>query len=238
MKRHIRIIGDIHSHISGCGRGRNYLNLIINANYSVQLGDLGYQHKFCPNFNEKISMVDPKRHMVVLGNHDDYTNRVPNALGDFGLQSIPLKDGTFTFFYLRGARSIDRDDRLIGVSWWDNEELTWEQGRAAVKAYQEAKPRTVLAHDCPEEILGLLAQTAGKDRLSYSRPSRTNQILQSCWEIHHPEMFIFGHHHVNWRHEYKGTIFMCLDGQSPSTGHRAGFIDFDESGHLITPFPQ
>jgi hypothetical protein len=32
-------------------------------------------------------------------------------------------------------------------------------------------------------------------------------------------------------HEYKGTTFICLDGQVE--GHQMGFIDFDNQGNLI-----
>jgi hypothetical protein len=51
-------------------------------------------------------------------------------------------------------------------------------------------------------------------------------------------MWIFAHHHLNWRTEYKGTTFMCLNGQLPYGDHLMGYVDFDDMGNLITPFPK
>lgn len=219
--------------------GRSYFNLIGAAEHSVQVGDLGYQCKECPDFHQQMRRVNKDKHVTILGNHDDYGQRVYNALGDYGIHSIPLRQGTFDFFYVRGAWSIDHAGRLIGVSWWKEEQLTWPQGRACVEAYEAAKPRTVITHECPEEIMYLLAQVQGKAHLLFDfHPTTTHQILQDCFERHKPELWIFGHHHLNWRKEYKGTTFMCLDGQLPYGNHLMGYVDFDEDGHLLTPFPK
>lgn len=232
----IRVIGDVHSYLRGSGR--SYFNLIGQAEHSIQVGDLGFPYKKEPDFHKELAHVDKNHHVVVLGNHDDYGTRVQHALGDYGTHSFPLKEEKFEFFYIRGACSIDRKYRVLGISWWDNEELNWEQGQECVSAYQEKKPKIVLTHDCPEEIIYLLAKS-GKDRFwGDFHPSVTNQVLQSCLEIHRPKLWIFGHHHINWRQEYKGTTFVCLDGHMPSMGHNMGYVDFDDMGQLIVPFPK
>jgi hypothetical protein len=234
----IRILGDVHGYLHYRGKGRSYFNLMGDTEYSVQIGDLGYPCKGCYDFHQQLANIDKTRHCVVLGNHDDYGQRAQHALGDFGTHSFPLKGGNFEFFYIRGAYSIDKADRLPGRSWWAEEELTWEQGYECVQKFQENKPKIVLTHDCPEEIIYLLAHS-GKDRfLQDFHPSLTHQILQSCWEAHKPEMWIFAHHHLNWRTEYKGTTFMCLNGQLPYGDHLMGYVDFDDMGNLITPFPK
>lgn len=224
MKRHIRIIGDCHCVLSHRKPGRSYFNLIDNAEYSVQVGDLGYPHKYCPDFHHKLGQVDKTRHVAVLGNHDDYNQRATNALGDFGVHSFPLENGKFEFFYVRGAYSPDRIRRLIGVDWWEQEQLTDEQGWAAVKLYQETKPDIVISHDCPETILYFFYGGACK-------VDRTNRILQTMFETHRPKIWVFGHHHRNWKETYKDTLFICLDGQIE--GHQMGFIDFDNQGRLM-----
>lgn len=235
MKRHIRVIGDVHGFVNRrakqYGRERNYLDLIHKVNYSVQIGDFGLV-PFIRSFEgqtpvpEWISQVSPEHHRIVLGNHDNYDVRVPHYLGDFGTHSIPLRENTFDFFYVRGAYSIDQAWRTIGISWWPQEELDWQQGNAAVQAYAETKPRTVFTHECPEEIIYLM----GKIPAGSFHPSRTHQYLQAMVEQHRPELWVFGHHHVNWVGEYKGTVFMCLS--------ELAFIDFDEDGHLLTKVPQ
>lgn len=235
MMPHIRVIGDVHGFINRgavrYGRTRNYINLIQPAAYSVQLGDFGlipfvYTEAQRPVPEFILGKVDSQRHKVVLGNHENYDVQVPHYLGDFGRHSIPLREGSFDFFYVRGAYSIDKKDRLLGISWWPQEELDWEQGNAALQEYTAMKPRTVFTHDCPEEIIYYM----GKIPVGTFHPSRTHQYLQAMVEQHRPELWVFGHHHVNWVGEYKGTVFMCLSELS--------YIDFDEDGHLLTRRPQ
>jgi hypothetical protein len=234
----IRVIGDVHGYLHFRGSGRSYFNLIGQSEHSIQLGDLGFPYSKVPDFHKDLANIDKTRHVVVLGNHDDYTHRAQNALGDFGVHSFPLKEGKFEFFYIRGAYSIDREYRTIGVDWWAEEQLNWEQGKACVQAYEAAKPDVVFTHDCAEEVIHLLASD-GKDRFFKDfRPSPTNRILQSCLERHRPKLWVFGHHHINWRKEDKGTTFICLNGHMPTIGHNMGYIDFDDMGQLITPFPK
>lgn len=233
MAVHIRVIGDVHGMIDReaerFGRTRNYLNLIAAARFSVQLGDFA----LIPFITEdgRVTLdkiqerVDPERHKIVLGNHDQYDLHLPHYLGDFGMHSFPLMEGSFDFFYVRGAWSIDQQRRIVGVSWWPEEELNWEQANAAVMAYQAAKPRTVFTHDCPTEIIYAM----GKVPLYNFHPSKTHQYLQDMFERHKPEMWVFAHHHQNWAKYYKGTLFMCLS--------ELAYLDFDENGHLLTDRP-
>ena len=62
----------------------------------------------------------------MAGNHDNYDTipNYPHYLGDCGFHTL---NGT-EFFYLRGAYSIDRDSRTIGVDWWAQEEIPIEKG--------------------------------------------------------------------------------------------------------------
>ena len=224
MKRHIRIIGDVHGCIQS--GGRCYFGLMEKAEYSVQIGDLGFPHSLAPDFHKKIESIDKTHHVMVLGNHDDYNTRAANALGDFGVHSFPLKDDKkFEFFYIRGAYSPDRIRRLVGVDWWEAEQLTDTEGWAAVKLYAETKPSIIITHDCPEEVLYMFY--GGGTKID-----RTNRILQTCIENHRPRLWIFGHHHRNWKYNYKDTTYICLDGHIPSQGHVMGFLDFDNEGNM------
>lgn len=227
----IRIIGDIHGYLTHTGR--DYFKLITPVEYSVQLGDMGWHTGLHRSFYDMMAQVDCTRHRIVTGNHDPYNHLTPHHLGDFGSHRFPLKNGSFDFFFIRGAYSIDRRWRLPGNTWWDCEELTWEQGYQAVDLYATCKPRIVFTHDCPEEVCYLL----GLHVRDY-HPSLTHRILQACLETHRPEMWVFGHHHRNWVEKYRDTTFMCLDGKIPSEGHEVGYIDFDENGTLLTPQPQ
>ena len=62
-KYHLMIVGDIHGHYT------EYLEAIRLANYSLQLGDLGFNYAPLVN-NQKWS---PAKHKFLPGNHDNYS---------------------------------------------------------------------------------------------------------------------------------------------------------------------
>ena len=105
-------IGDAH------GKYDRYLQIAGERDYTVQIGDLGFRYG-C------LDSLDPEHHKLVGGNHENYDtiSNYPHYLGDCGFHTL---DGT-EFFYLRGAYSIDRDSRTIGVDWWAQEEIPIEK---------------------------------------------------------------------------------------------------------------
>jgi predicted phosphodiesterase len=200
--------------------------LISGIPYTIQVGDLSLDYQY-------MGIVDAVRHRVVAGNHDNYDNLTPHFLGDFGFHSFPLKNGEFKFFFIRGAFSIDREWRILGRSYWDNEELDWGKGYQVIETFKREKPEIVFSHDCPRELIPMVATYPGK-----FLASRTHEMLQQCFEAHQPRLWVFGHHHRNWRQKVGNTLFFCLDGHMPQHGHEMGYIDFDENGQLLTEFPQ
>ncbi len=116
---HIRIIGDVHGRIVArpkprernyrnlfpgspyAARGhrdRNYKNLIQSATYSVQVGDLGFDYS-------ALIGIDPTKHRVVAGNHDLLPSLAEHFLGDFGMHSFPIRNGEFSFFFVRAPKA-------------------------------------------------------------------------------------------------------------------------------------
>lgn len=237
---HIRIIGDVHGQIAVRPKRRernvrdtfprsplqvqretkrNYLELIEPASYSVQLGDLGFDYA-------PLAGVDPSRHRVIAGNHDNLPNVTPHFLGDFGMHTIPLRTGAFEFFFVRGARSVDIDRRIEGISWWADEELDDSRAAAALERYESRRPGIVISHDCPTEIVPAVATIDGD-----VVPSRTTRLLQDCLEVHAPKLWLFGHHHRNWSFRHPcGTTFVCVGTLS--------YFDFDEYGALMFEIPR
>ena len=126
-----------------------------------------------------------------MGNHDNYDAIPPHALGDYGTHTIPLKEGEFKFFFIRGAFSIDQWRRVVGISWWENEELSWEQMYALIPIWEKEKPEIVMSHDCP----AMLLPSVGCSPRDGLRPSRTCNIMDNLFAIHRPKLWIFGHHH-------------------------------------------
>lgn len=168
----------------------------------IQVGDMGFGFREVPEF--------PERFFFIRGNHDSpaLARAHQNYLGDYG--------GDEKLFYLSGAVSIDRDLRTSGVSWWPDEELSIDELGKAVDQYKTLKPKVVVSHEAPvaavERVLrDLIGEyfSAKKD----CRESRTSQALQAMLEAHQPELWVFGHYHVDAEFtldEFPRTRFVCL----------------------------
>lgn len=184
-------IGDAH------GQYDRYVKIARKRDFTVQIGDLGFKYDCLKN-------LDPDNHKVVGGNHDKYPSLVeyPHYLGDYGMASV----GGVEFFFYRGAYSIDRQYRTIGIDWWEEEQLKVDDFMKAREIYREAKPDLVLTHDCPESI-GLMLLSPG----SHLYQNTTNWALQELFNIHQPKKWRFAHWHRSWSMTVNGTEFRCLN---------------------------
>ncbi len=191
MKANFRIIGDVH------GKHGQYHLLIRKAKFTLQIGDFGFDY-------ETLSSVDPKRHRVIGGNHDNYdkVGQCPNFLGDYGIHNIPEFGD---IFFVRGALSVDRHIRTESLDWWPEEELSIANCYAAIALYSKVKPEFVVTHTCPITIVPHVMAS------SYVIPSRTGQLLEEMFAIHQPKRWVFGHYHRSWSKTIDGTSFTCLN---------------------------
>jgi predicted phosphodiesterase len=195
MKTPFRVIGDVH------GVYGRYIKLTEKAEFSVQLGDMGLDYA-------ALESVDPMHHRFVPGNHDNYDNLSPHAFQtDWGQISM----GPVDFFYIRGAYSIDRMLRTVGIDWWEQEQMSWESGRQLVETIAALQPKLILSHDCPTVALNAGVATIDSEWIG---PSITSQILQAVWEVWQPKHWVFGHHHRDWIKQIEGTQFICLNSLS------------------------
>jgi hypothetical protein len=194
MNNSITLIGDLH------GKYKNYHEIIREKDrhpYTIQLGDFGFNY-------ETLKNVDYTKHKIIGGNHDNYSsiNDSLNYLGDCGYSTL----NGINFFYYRGAYSIDRQFRTIGIDWWEQEQVTIDQFMKARELYREIKPDIVLTHDCPDEVsLRIL------DRNQRKYENLTGWALQELFNIHQPKMWRFGHYHKSWNMNISGTDFKCLN---------------------------
>lgn len=202
MKPILRLIGDVH------GKYTKYIDLALEAENSIQLGDLGFDYGLVR------SELDSKNHRVLGGNHDNYEEDVQgnfiwqpaHFLGDFGVHSVAGYD----FFYLRGGNSIDKDYRDEGLDWWPKEEISYSDGLRALVFYEVLKPDYVITHECPISVIDFVSGGKLFDGLPI-RPSMTANLLEQMWEIHKPKFWYFGHHHKDWQSDLSGTKFQCLN---------------------------
>lgn len=190
----IHIIGDVH------GKYDNYYKIIRQKErypYTIQLGDFGFKYDTLKN-------IDHNCHKILGGNHDNYDKiiDIPHYLGDYGYANL----NEINFFYYRGAYSIDKIYRTIGIDWWQQEELSIEKFLNARELYRETKPEIVLSHDCPEF---LVPQYIGPHAKIYQ--NNTNWALGEFYNIHQPKIWIHGHYHVSKTTQHGDTKFICLN---------------------------
>ena len=229
MNPTLRIIGDVHAQLDHgdlvTRDARPYLEIIAVAAYSIQLGDMGDRE----TYEQLIARVDAQRHRFFPGNHEYYDWLPPHSLGDFG----PVLLGGVDFFFARGAWSSDRE-KLIQLGreqnktiWFKQEELTDEQMGAALEQYLRVRPRIVLSHDAPTHVARFAWQHARRFSAPRSgvafRPSRTTDFLERLLEHHQPRLWLFGHHHRDWRNQEAGTLFVCVGELS--------HVDIDSAGN-------
>jgi len=195
------LIGDIH------GKWKEYSDILkkYEPARSVQLGDFawGFPHNTARIAELEYAMSTfGNDNRYIRGNHDN-----PVACKN---HKFCIDDATYEpdsgIFLLGGASSIDAAQRTQGVDWWDDEELSQSDLYLALDLYEQVKPRIVLTHECPEDVVGNLFNWYRADF-----PSRTRQALGSMWAIHKPDVWVFGHWHSFIDRTIDGTRFICLD---------------------------
>lgn len=196
----LRIIADIHGNIE------KYMDLISDCDYSIQLGDLSFDHSFLKN-------VDWERHKFITGNHcnHDTAPNWPHFLGRFG----ELNNSTF---FVSGGFSIDREYRIKnrwknGQSYWENEELSIRELNTAYDQYIECKPDIMLSHEAPRSIVkhftdSKILKSFGFDPKTFT--TRTSEYLNAMFNAHKPKIWFFGHYHQTWTQDITGTQFVLL----------------------------
>lgn len=177
----MRFIGDIHGHY------QKYLKLIEGSADSVQVGDFGI------GFVSTDDLIFPEgRHRFIRGNHDNpqLCRENPRYIEDG-----TIEDGVI---YLGGAWSIDQRLRTLGVDYWDDEEISRQEMDRLITLYEETKPSIIVSHDVASDIL------------EFSSYSRTQEFLSTLYNIHQPDIWIFGHHHQSMKIKKGNTSFICL----------------------------
>lgn len=213
----IRVIGDIH------GKFNEYFNLIHNADYSIQLGDCGFDYS-------QLSKIDSKRHVFIKGNHDNHDIDDPHNIGKYGLYSL----NGITFFFVSGGFSIDyrwrQQEELLGRgrSWWPNEELSYEEMCDCLALYASEQPDFVISHEQPTVMVDKVGTKGMLTRFGFSEDwkSNTQQLLQNMYESFKPALWIAGHFHRRMIWKEGKTQFVSLE--------ELGYVDIDENLKVIS----
>jgi hypothetical protein len=203
-------IGDVH------GAYKTYEHILFKMEHkggvkgvpcSCQVGDMSIGFPAHSNVKYERNGKDwsPEldlNHKFIRGNHDDpaLCRTHPNYLGDYGYVAKP------DIFYVSGGYSIDHTFRIVDLTWWADEELSELQMTTAIELYKESKPKVVVSHECPLCMKIDSVTNAWK----FDHNSRTELMLQSMFETHQPEYWIYGHHHKFLEKDFNGTHFVAL----------------------------
>lgn len=196
----MRVIGDVH------GKFSRYKTLIRNVPVSRQVGDMGVgfrnrlgDYTANPPYD---SMKRHGDHRFIRGNHDN-----PGVCS--GMELF-IKDGTYDadlgVFFVGGALSVDVQYRTENFDWWRGEELTYDEFQHVIDLYEDIKPRIMITHDAPEDVV----QRLFHGHIKFNYPSITRQAFNVMWAIHKPELWFFGHWHKRRDRVVEGSRFVCL----------------------------
>lgn len=194
----MKLIGDVH------GKYNAYKRLIKENRDTVQIGDMGLGFRKFPHgeftTNPPYDEMVRANAMFIRGNHDNPSVCRSNTQW--------IEDGTVEgdTMFIGGAFSIDYMFRYNEFSWWEDEQCSKEQFLKFFEEYQKVKPRVMITHDCPREIIKYIPESA-KNNLP---PSFTNMMFDNFWQAYQPELWVFGHHHHSFDQVMNGTRFVCL----------------------------
>ena len=219
----IMLMGDVH------GKGalmQPFLN--SDCDLLIQLGDFGFiwkrldykYNKFVRKFEAK---YPNKTILVVPGNHENYDSleKMP-VVTIFGGKARRIAKNIFAlergevfningknFLAIGGADSIDKDYRLPGQEWWEQERISYEQGNKILEKIENLPEIDyVISHTCPMSFLAYNPQFT----FSPSNHLSVEKFLEAVrQELNGPKNWFFGHWHNSFDGNYDECEFRCLN---------------------------
>ena len=200
-----RLIGDVH----GLAYELRLVldNLLEDVTEVVQVGDMGVGFGQGDFWHESLdeAMLNANGSWV-RGNHDN-----PSQCRKM---SSWIPDGSVRndWMFIGGAFSIDYAWRTPGVSWWEDEELSYGELDRIASIYAITKPRVVITHDFPTQAAIELFFAEGNPFYGRGQyKTRTASALQTMFEFHQPELWVAGHWHFDAEKVVDKTRFVCLN---------------------------
>ncbi len=186
----LRIIGDVHGeHLQ--------LTALAKHHHAIQIGDVGFG--FNRDLDKALDDAFERRPELrfIRGNHDkpskckSHPRHIASGMDPSGI------------FFVGGGYSIDKDARVPGVSWWEDEQHSYEEFEKLIDEYRLAKPHMVISHEGPKVATHKMFEP------QWEITSRTAQALGIMWKIHQPKLWVFGHWHKNKEVVVGATRFIC-----------------------------
>lgn len=227
------IIGDLHGGAVGDGKKLNNKEVWKACgdkypDFVIVCGDFGYI--FAPESNKKalrqelynLLWLEEKPFKILFcdGNHEcfDRLNKLPSEFmfgSDVGVVNknvFHLRRGRVyhidnkSFFVMGGASSIDKEDRILGISYWADEVPDYNDFNRANKNLDmyEGKVDYVLSHACPVAVKSLI------HTYKWLYPDPTEDLLSALDERLTYKKWFFGHYHLDKEVSIGSKNYQCL----------------------------
>lgn len=213
-----RFVGDVHGHLYE-------FKLVVESKPKdidkiIQVGDFGIGFGQSDYWHESLDEYMIENNIYFLrGNHDN-----PTQCGE--MQNNLMAGQHKDFFVIPGAWSIDYAYRTEGISWWKDEELSYEELDRMLSIYNLVRPRVMVTHDCPLSVSNKLFIERGKSFSGMQYKTRTGSALEEMFKLHKPKLWLFGHWHCDVDEVIDGTRFICLNEMS--------YVDVDNETLEVT----
>ena len=217
----IYLTGDIHGQIDIAKlykKNWKEQNELSRSDYLIQLGDLGLLWKKGKTFDYLMDFYTSRKYTLLWidGNHCcfDMLKEYPEEFWNGGkihriadniihlMRGQVFEIDKFKFFTLGGAKSIDKEQRIEGISWWKEEELNYQEQEEALTNLDKYHRHVdyILTHAAPKSLL--------QPMFHYSNiyDSTTERFLDEIYFRTDFKHWYFGHYHED--KDY--SKFSCL----------------------------
>ena len=209
----VYLTGDIHGDVS---RFTSYTGL-KKDDVVIVLGDFGVLWLWEGSTTVREAKEKPKLDVLdclgctvcfLDGNHENFDRlEALEIVKLFGAPAGKVTDHVYhllrgeiydiegkSYFCMGGAASIDQDQRIEGVSWWPQENVTYSEMRYGLKNLAERKNKVdyILTHTPPQSILKLMLNKAQNTK-RFRDP--TAVMLDQLRETVSFKKWYFGHMH-------------------------------------------
>ena len=216
------LIGDIH------GEFRR-MNYDIHKRYGhvdshiIQVGDAGLGFNKPNYYKTELGILNTSLEesnnmlYMISGNHDD-PFYFQESNHPFGYKNIKLLANYSTLNILGkkillvgGAISIDRTDRVVGISYWQDEKFCFLPDFPYEKDYD-----IVVTHSRPSECGSFISQERlqywfDKDSTLKNELRVEGEELNKLYRATKPREWYYGHMHASDFRQYENTTFRCLN---------------------------
>ena len=223
----VYVIGDIHGYF---GELYNVISNDLSDSIIIIAGDIGLGFRHISKYRSIFFKINAKLKeinsyiLMLRGNHDDpsYFNGKKVQYSNFKT----IKDYTVVqtknhnILCVGGGLSIDRCARLVNISYWNDEEVKYDEKKLDEIHKNNIVIDSVITHTYPrvpniktsDKILQSWMEIDSTLKLSLDKEDESMIKLQEKLEtFNHIKIWVCGHLHIPHSFVYNGTIYQQTD---------------------------